>query len=209
MKKLAIMLALGAAVLAGCGKSGVEPGGATPTTLPASGAIRNGAGEGTLISISRTVSPSILIEAESGAITPPVEIKDDKDASGGKYIVAPEGPEHKEISIGGDSTCKLRVSEPGDYTLWLRANWSGACGNSIDIRLDGERLGTVEDSVFEVWHWVALQRPLRGLAAGEHLLTLYNREDGSAVDQVLLTQDSGYRPAEIEPAEAPGRQKQD
>jgi len=207
VNKLILFAAAGALALAGCGPSGGPAAPATPTTTltAASDAATATPKKGGLISIARDIRPSILIEAESGAIHAPVVLKEDKDASGGKYVIAPEGPNHEEISIGGDVTYKLHVTEPGDYSLWLRANWCCGCGNSMNLSLDGEALGTVEDSVFKTWHWVKLQKPLRKLTAGDHLLVLGNREDGSGVDQILLTQDADYRPTGIESAEVQGR----
>ena len=75
----------------------------------------------------------------------------------------------------------------------------------MNLSLDGASLGYLEDSVYKTWHWVKLQKPLRQLAAGSHLLVLGNREDGSGVDQILLTQDADYRPTGIESTDAQGR----
>ena len=157
------------------------------------------------ISIEYEVLPSILLEAESGAIKSPMKVFDDKGCSGGKYVLAPEGPDHKEISIGGDVTYKFSVKEAGQYVLWLRTNFSGACGNSLGIRLDGRDLGKVEDAVFEKWHWVALRAQRPRLTAGTHVLVITNREDGAACDQVLFTQDAEYRPTGIEQPNVKGR----
>ena len=142
--------------------------------------------------------PSILIEAESGTVTPPVAIFEDTDASEGKYVLAPEGPDHKEISIGGDVMFSLKAPEPGNYVLWVRVKWSGACGNSLGVFLDGAELGAIGDPVYETWHWVRLARKTLRLDPAEHVLTLTNREDGSSVDQVLLTTDADYRPTGVE-----------
>ena len=196
MNKFVLFAAAGTLALAGCGPGSGAASTATPTTT-----LKNGG----LISIAFDIRPSILTEAESGTIHPPVVLKEDKDASQGKYVIAPEGPDHKEISVGGDVTYKLYVAEPGDYSLWLRANWCCKCGNSMNLSVDGEAMGAVEDSVVERWHWVLLQKPLRKLTAGPHLLVLGNREDGSGVDQILLTQDADYRPTGIESPDVQGR----
>ena len=156
------------------------------------------------LTIEYEVRPSILIEAEVGEVHKPVAVFEDASASGGKYVLAPEGPEHKEISIGGDVAYRFRVKEFGEYRLWLRAKWSGACGNSVSVTLDGGDFGTVEDPVYDVWHWVPSNRRMR-LSAGEHMLIIGNREDGAAIDQILYTQDSDYRPTGIEPPDVTAR----
>lgn len=202
MNRLLLLVAVSSIALAGCGRSADNPARGTPSTTLA---VSNGASSGGLFSITRDVRPSILIEAESGAVKPPVVVKEEANASEGRCVIAPEGPDHTEISVGGDVTYKVHVAEAGDYYLWLRANWSGGCGNSMDISMDGKALGYVEDAVYETWHWVPLQRPLRKLTAGDHLFTLGNREDGAAADQILLTQDADYRPTGIESLNAQGR----
>ena len=179
---------------AGCGRE-------TPPA-PTGGNAAN-AGEG--LTIEYETLPSILFEAESGLVTAPVALYDDAEASGGKYALAPEGPEHKEISIGGGVTYAIATPESGEYVLWLRAKWSGDCGNSLGITLDGQDLGDVGDAVHEKWHWVRLRRGKLTLAGGVHVLTITNREDGSAWDQVLLARDEDYRPAGIETEDVRGR----
>lgn len=157
------------------------------------------------VTIEYDVRPSILFEAECGEVRAPVQLFEDSAASGGKYALAPEGPDHKEINKGGDVTYTLQVPEGGEYVMWVRAKWSGACGDSLGVLLDGSALGAVGDSVYETWHWVRLGRRKVQLAAGEHSLVITNREDGSAFDQVLLTQDPDYRPTGIEKPDVKGR----
>jgi len=156
--------------------------------------------EGQWLRITYATAPRIVLEAEDGVVTPPMDVFEDSDCGGGKYVLAPEGPNHEEISVGGDVTHRIQVDEAGEYMLWLRVRFSGACGNSLGLFLDGERLGTVEDALFERWHWLPLRGRRLPLSAGEHRLVIANREDGAACDQVLLTTDPDYRPAGIETA---------
>jgi len=188
----ALMTALACALLsfAGCGKKPAPP--------PASSAAP-------AVTIEYETLPSLVFEAEDGLVNEPVQLYDDASASGGKYALAPEGPDHKEISIGGDVTYRLDVPEEGEYVVWFRAKWAGACGNSLGVLLDGEELGAVGDAVYEKWHWVRLGRRKVRVAKGAHTLVVQNREDGSAFDQVLLTQDGDYRPTGIEKADVKGR----
>lgn len=186
------LLACLVALCAGCEK---EP---ATARQPASG------GNGSL-TIEYKVFPSILMEAESGEVTAPMAIFEDAESAGGKYVMAPEGPEHKEISIGGDVTFRFNVTEPGEYVFWLRAKWCCSCGDSVGVVMDGVELSPVQDPVHGEWHWVALERRRLQLTAGEHVLVITNREDGAAVDQILLTQDPDYRPTGIESADVNGR----
>jgi len=185
---------------AGCGSDSGEEGAAAN-----SGARRPANRHGPAVTIIEEEAPSILLEAESGELKEPVKVFEDEGASGGKFVLAPEGPEHKEISIGGQATYAFRVETTGRYTLWLRTRFSGACGNSLGVSLDGRTLGVVEDAVYEKWHWVPLRSRRVELAAGRHVLVISNREDGAAWDQVLFAADKRYRPGGIERADVPGR----
>ena len=170
--------------------------------VPPDGTASNAGGE---LTIEYEILPSVLFEAESGLVTAPVALYDDAEASGGKYALAPEGPEHEEISFGGSVAYTITAPENGAYVLWLRAKWSGKCGDSLGILLDGRDLGEVGDAVHKQWHWVRLLLKTLTLTGGTHTLIVENREDGSAWDQVLLTRDEDYRPAGIETADVRGR----
>lgn len=156
--------------------------------------------EGESLRISYVRAPRIVIEAEDGVVTAPMAVFEDAHCGGGKYVLAPEGPDHKEISIGGDVAHRIKIDEAGEYSLWFRVRFSGPCGNSLGVFLDGEEVGTVEDAVFDQWHWVPLQGRRITLSAGEHQLVVANREDGAACDQIALTTDPDWRPVAIEVA---------
>ena len=155
--------------------------------------------------IEREVFPSILFEAEGGKVAEPVKMFEDADVSNGAYLLAPEGPDHEEISVGGSADYAVNIPEAGEYVLWVRAKWSGACGNSLGIILDGKDRKTVGDAIYETWHWAPLARQRLMLSAGMHTLCVESREDGSAFDQILLTQDLDDRPSGIADPAAKGR----
>jgi hypothetical protein len=148
---------------------------------------------------------SILLEAEAGKVAAPMAVFEDAEASGGSYVLAPEGPEGEEINVGGEVVHVFHAPEAGAYALWLRTRFSGACGDSLSVALDGLPVGTVQDSVYGAWHWTPLSGRKLDLAPGEHVLVVGNREDGSAYDQVLLTADPDERPAGIATLDVPGR----
>ncbi len=85
---------------------------------------------------------------------------------------------------------------PAALTLWFRVRWDDGCGNSLAAGLDGDPARLVgNDGVYRSWHWVRAFR--MKLGAGPHVLHLKPREDGIAVDQVLLTADDGFQPRGI------------
>ena len=195
--RVALILLAAGLVAGACGCDGSGAGGA--------GTSPDGGERPGRVEIRYEILPSILFEAEAGEIEEPVALFEASACSNGQYVLAPEGPEHKEISIGGAVTYRIRAAEPGVYTLWLRTHFSGACGNSLDVMLDGAQMGTVEDGVFETWHWTPLRARRLRLDDRPHLLTIKNREDGSAWDQVLLTQDRDYRPDGVARPDVMGR----
>jgi hypothetical protein len=71
--------------------------------------------------------------------------------------------------------------------------------------LDDEELGKIEDALFEEWHWVQLRARRLDLKQGVHTLTITNREDGAAFDQILLVRDADDWPTGIEKAGVAGR----
>ncbi len=187
MSVRALLCAAAVAVLTGGCDDGA--GKSAPTTTVKTGTVR----------IQREVFPSILLQAGDGEIQSPMQLFDDATAAGGKRACAPEGPNHQELSKGGAVVFKFDVAQPGDYHLWARAHWCCSCGNSLGVSLDGmDFVEGIEDGTFQKWHWVRFQRPLQRLSAGKHQLVIKSREDGSSFDQILLTQDSEYRPSGIE-----------
>ena len=63
---------------------------------------------------------------------------------------------------------------------------------------DEERSVTLgNDSTYYSWHWVKSPRSYN-LKAGKYNLRLLNREDGIALDQILITSDKDYFPQDIE-----------
>jgi hypothetical protein len=85
------------------------------------------------------------------------------------------------------------LSRPATVTLWLRASWHDGCGNSIATSFDdGQPRLVGNDGTYHSWHWV------RGfqaaLGAGRHELKLHPREDGLALDQILITSDPKAHP---------------
>lgn len=151
-------------------------------------------------------APRIVIEAETAKIEPPMKIGEDANASGGKFVHAPEGPDHKEISVGGSATFDFQVKTAGDYLLWIRKNWCCGCGNSLTISVDkGKEITFGGDATYQRWDWKRVPDPAKPgapltlhLTEGPHNIKVGNREDGSKFDQMLLTQDNEYVPVAVE-----------
>ena len=153
----------------------------------------------------------IVIEAETAsAVEAPFAVvaadtPGMKPGASGGYLEIPPGkgkpPEDKEKIA--KAVFNFEVAEEGSFVLWLRVWCDGECNNSFNAKFDdGPRFLIGEDPTFKVWKWVKYpvprNAPLTKLAAGSHTLTLYHRQDGIRVDQILLTTDKRYVPVEIE-----------
>jgi PKD repeat protein len=107
---------------------------------------------------------------------------------------------------------QLQVDRPGTYYLWIRMQ--GATGNddSVHLGLNGQLVTAggqgVTPATFGSWQWsnrIAGAGVVRVTipAAGRHVLNLWMREDGVAVDRLMLTTDPAFRPACTGPAANP------
>jgi hypothetical protein len=130
----------------------------------------------------------IVVEADSPLNhAEPATIGPAEGATGGRALLMPDESLPKD-GTAPDCTYRVTVEQPGRYALWLRTRWQDGCGNSLAVALAGGRPLTVgNDGTYGTWHWV------KGghweLPTGEHELVLHWREDGLALDQMLLTTD--------------------
>ena len=153
----------------------------------------------------------ILLEAETVA-TPEapfaVVAADSPDAlagaSGGYLEIATgKGKPPEDKTKIAKVTYTFEVAADDAFVLWLRAHWDGECSNSFNAQFDdGPQFLVGEDSTYKKWHWVKFPVPRNAapakLTQGTHTLTLYHREDGVRLDQILLTSDKRYVPVEKE-----------
>jgi hypothetical protein len=138
----------------------------------------------------------ICFEAENpAAIGKPLVKKigsPNKPYSGRGYLEIP-WDQNKTKGIG-QATYKVRVAQPGVYTLWARTYWANGCGNSVAVSVNGGGVKVLgEDGTYDKWHWVGGNARVK-LKAGVNTIVLKNRETGVSVDQFYLTQDADYTP---------------
>jgi hypothetical protein len=147
-------------------------------------------------------------------------------ASGGAFIkVLPDTRRtHDDKLIKGENftdepgamavlSYPINVPEPGRYFVWARTFSSGTEDNGLHFGLDGAwpasgaRWQTVRKNG---WHWDCKQRTAQvhtGVPmqlwldvekAGAHELLLSMREDGAAVDEIILSMDAAFRPPGVD-----------
>ncbi len=147
----------------------------------------------------------VCFEAEDAdTIVRPVEMADAgpmvADASGNRVLAIPQGA-GSPPDVGGRATFTFSVPSDGYYQLWCRVWWEDGCGNSLGMKIDDHAEFTFgQDGTYKTWHWVKAPPRLRqlNLEAGKHTLTMTNREDGVAIDQILLVKSKRYVPVAIE-----------
>lgn len=153
-------------------------------------------------------SEEIWIEAESGAITPPMKIYDDPLASGGKCIGTdiglgnasaappPDGVATYTFSVqGGVYKISGRVIIPSGDSFWVRIQ-----GASIPATTELDPSGWVRWSdppTGSTWHWNDVfsgdnqgtddPTVLFTLPAGTHTLEIARREDGALLDVFVIS----------------------
>lgn len=135
---------------------------------------------------------TIVINADDAlTILEPFALHEEIAAARGLALVLPEGKgSTKKDGMAGFT---FRVPRGGKYEAWARVRWRDSCGNSITIRVNDcpkQMLGG--DHVYGTWHWVT---------AGQYLLedtlqrvTILEREDGIAMDQIIFTPDQKFLP---------------
>lgn len=148
------------------------------------------AGQGFLSTDSVSFDGYLWMEAEDGILTPPMEKAFDANASGGGYVHVPEGTGVN----AGKVTFTVYLPVSGTFYLWGRGLGPSGTSDSFWSYVDN---GTPE--IFNLqnqvtWGWRRRTTPLV-LSAGVHTITIENREDGTLLDKILLTNLGSYTPS--------------
>jgi hypothetical protein len=145
----------------------------------------------------------VVIEAESGVMSRPMQVQRDQDASGNGFVWVPNGRGTITSPSAGAGRViyEFHVSQGGDYRIWGRVRAPSGTSDSF--------FAAVNDGPFERWntqrgdtwtwdlvnsHNVADPRIYR-LQAGRNTLTIMQREEGTQLDKIVITSDPDYTPA--------------
>jgi hypothetical protein len=165
--------------------------------------------------------------AETPAVQPDGDASSIGGASGGGYLeVLPDTRRsHGDKLIQGENfsdepgklavlTYHVQVSTPGVYHLWARAYTTTTEDNGLHFGLDGQWPATGrrwQTTTKNRWHWESKQRTEKvhtgvpGILTlsidqpGPHTLHVSMREDGIALDKILLVNRPDYRPDGLGP----------
>ena len=128
---------------------------------------------------------------EATEIYPPMEVEQDADASGGKYIV----------SRGGEGWIRFDINIPDDgvYILWGSA--FAKDGKSDSFRV-GANIDSKPTAIWDVplggWQWSKVKARTGALTfeldKGKNSFIFWNREADTQLDQIFLTTDPNASP---------------
>lgn len=146
---------------------------------------------------------TIQMEAEHAALVEPMGIGEDITASGGRYIMVPDGAGtvlyRPDETDGGTATFVFSVPVEDTYYLWGRTIAPHGGADSFYYQIDGS--GFVRWSVPQGsnWQWASGSlgesgRAMFPLDAGEHTLVIKCREDGTRLDKIIVTNDWDFVP---------------
>lgn len=147
-------------------------------------------------------SAKIWLEAESGYLSPPMELAEDDNASNGEYIFTRNGNGYNADpgSNTGYAEYTFQVPFAGDYVIWGRVLSADGGSNSFYVFMDNAEYGIWDTQISSAWHWEqVVSRSFTGpvithLEAGEYTLVIKHREQLSKIDRILITNDMNYTP---------------
>ncbi len=158
----------------------------------------------TVTDSSPSSTVQIWLEAEGGGLRAPMQISSNSQASGRQYIWVPNGTGNvwDPTQTGGEAVYTFVVPVTGTYLIWGRVisnngeddSFFVSVDNSASLLWDTERGGT------ETWVWDRISNrggadpALFTLNAGTHTLRIAQREDGTKLDKLLITDDLGFIP---------------
>lgn len=143
----------------------------------------------------------IRAEAETGVISGPLEIRNDNDASRGKYVVYPLGQ-----SAAGSVKISFKITKAGDYYIWARSQERNSREGRWTVKLDGgvsfDYL-VFEGEVKNFWDWERIpntpqSKQTFNLSAGNHTLEFDAQREDTWLDKILLISDPAFTPNGLE-----------
>ncbi|MCL4301925.1 MAG: PKD domain-containing protein [Anaerolineae bacterium] len=181
------------------------PSGTDTTTRP-----------GYIIAVSPITSGTILLEAEdySRQLPNPSDPGWETQTallgySGSGYVQAAPDVDIRfddaNPVLGAELQYDLGLTITGTYAVWLRGYAPNAAGDSVYVGLNGLLIGNTEyvsDYPPRTWAWgqnlVESRQPVTFTieSPGVHTLSLWVREDGFSLDQIILTTDDNFAPSD-------------
>ncbi len=150
-----------------------------------------------------------VVEAEQAVwLTPPFEVARDTKASAGRFVWVPGKPGEKKSGAPAWAEWLVHVPKTGRYRLWGRVRTPTSADDSfyVSIQQAGRTVLPRVDwhtGVHQHWTWTPVtaglnQKPISlQLKRGAVRVKLWAREDGAALDSLILTSRLKQRPQDL------------
>ena len=152
-------------------------------------------------------STFIWLEAEDSMLYGAMQVTPDEDASGEAYVWTPSTD--TDVSEQGEMTFRFYVPQKAQYIVWGRIIAPSGRANSFFVSVDRSAFeiwdifGPDDDHRAQTWAWTKVtsrtehgdhELQVHTLEAGWHSLTMKQREQGTRIDKILITNNQSYRP---------------
>jgi hypothetical protein len=133
-----------------------------------------------------------------------LEVAHHSRASQGQFIHTPNGKgSHYTPGETTGAVYSVSILQPGEYVLWGRVQAPTEGDNSFFVQVDDGFNNLWECNPGGKWHWDTVNNrgkadPVKFfLTEGIHTITLKVREDGTKLDQMVLTNDLSFIPGGV------------
>ncbi len=152
---------------------------------------------GARVETPRAADGGIRVEAESGVVTAPAEVRNDAEASRQKYVTYPnvQGP-----NVG--VVMSFQVPSNGDYRIWTRSRINHSQSGRWSVRIDNGSLFdyvVFNGEVVTTWEWDILKNPNNAngnfaLNAGAHTIEFIVQRPETWLDKIIVTSNLNFTP---------------
>ena len=129
----------------------------------------------------------LVLEAEDAALVAPMRHEPDPTASGGGYVVLPEGLE------GGKATFAVELPEAGEFVIMAQVIAPDGTADSFSVQVNDGPQHTFDTGNGRDWYTAkVVARELKGgvvkavLRQGRNTITFHGREAGTKLDRIVL-----------------------
>ncbi|MEM6730132.1 MAG: DUF1588 domain-containing protein, partial [Myxococcota bacterium] len=122
----------------------------------------------------------------------------------GSYVTTPRTAPSYSDAVNPDYRIEFDFSAPaaGTHAIWLRVHSIDQGADSFWVELDGMGPPTrMNELPVGSFSWVRFADVSLGESGSSHVLTVYQRESGTSLDQILVTPDLAFTPTGIQQSE--------
>ena len=157
---------------------------------------------GSKIPASETETTRIVLEAEDAIIYYPFDHGWDSEASSNGFVWAPNGTGNmrKRSRKAGYAEFSFEAPIAANYVVWGRVLAKSRKDNSFFVSIDDGIYDRWNTKRSKSWIWDQVRRRrsadpvIYHLEAGSHTLTIKQREDGTKIDKIVITNDENFVP---------------